>query len=320
MVSTMITVGSGMTTAGKEGQRLAVAPTEQRNLRTLDIDLLPTVTVLERLNDEDASVAAAVRRALPDLAVVVEAAAKALRAGGRVHYFGSGSSGRLAILDAAELNPTFDLAPGVVDAHIAGGAHALTMPVENAEDDRASGAADAAGVTAADVVIGLSASGTAPYVAAALALSREAGAFTALFTANPAAHLDVPPDVVVCANTGPEAITGSTRLKAGTAEKMLLNSFSTALMVRDGRTYSNLMVRLSPLNAKLRSRQIRILVQATGASEQDSEAALAQAGGDLPVALVALLAGADTATARAALSQARGVVRPAVDRLRDGQR
>lgn len=305
-----------MTTAGKASGPLALAPTEQRNVRTLDIDLLPTLTVLERLNDEDATVAAAVRRALPDLAVVVEAAATALSSGGRVHYFGSGSSGRLAILDAAELSPTFDLAPGIVDAHIAGGAHALTMPVENAEDDRASGSADAAGVKAADVVIGISASGTAAYVTAALAFARQAGAFTALLTANPAARLDVPPDVVVCANTGPEAITGSTRLKAGTAEKMLLNSFSTALMVRAGRTYSNLMVRLSPLNAKLRSRQIRLLGQATGASEAVSEAALADAGGELPVALVALLAGADTVTARTALAQAGGVVRSAVDRLR----
>lgn len=309
-----------MTPAGDDGP-LASAGTEQRNDRTLDIDLLPTLTVLERLNDEDATVAAAVRQALPELALVVDAAVRALRAGGRVHYFGSGTSGRLAILDAAELGPTFDLPPGVVDAHIAGGAHALTMPVENAEDDRASGTADAAGVTGSDVVIGISASGMAPYVTAALTFARQAGAFTALLTVNPAARRSAGfADVVVCADTGPEAVTGSTRLKAGTAEKMLLNSFSTALMVRGGRTYSNLMVRLAPLNAKLRARQVRILRQATGASDSVSEAALAHAGGDLPVALVALLASTDMATAEAALKQADGIVRAAVDQLRPGGR
>jgi N-acetylmuramic acid 6-phosphate etherase len=162
--------------------RLVASPTELRNDRTLDIDAVPTLTLLERLNDEDALVAAAVRRALPDLALVVEAADRALRAGGRVHYFGAGTSGRLAVLDAAELGPTFDLPAGVLVAHIAGGEPALTQPVESAEDDDASGARDAAQVAAADVAIGLSASGSAAYVAGALARARQAGALTALFS------------------------------------------------------------------------------------------------------------------------------------------
>jgi N-acetylmuramic acid 6-phosphate etherase len=302
--------------AGLTGDGPVVPPTELRNDRTLDIDVLPTLALLERLNDEDATVAASVRRALPDLALVVAAADRALRAGGRVHYFGSGTPGRLAFLDAAELGPTFGLPAGVVVAHIAGGAPALTQAAENAEDDEVSGAGDAADVGAADVAIGLSASGSAAYVAGALSRARHAGAFTALFTANPQAPATAHADVTVCADTGPEAITGSTRLKAGTAEKMLLNSFSTALMVRDGRTYSNLMVRLSPVNAKLRARQLRLLSQASGAADAACAAALQAADGEVRVALVSLLSGADAVTSRRALKQTGGVVRAAVEWIR----
>jgi N-acetylmuramic acid 6-phosphate etherase len=291
---------------------LVASPTELRNDRTLDIDTLTTRELLERLNDEDLTVAHAVRRALPDLTLVVDAADRALRSGGRVHYFGSGTSGRLAFLDAAELAPTFDLQAGVVVAHIAGGEPALIDAAENAEDDEASGAAEAAEVTAADVVIGVSASGSAAYVAGALGHGRQVGAFTALFTSNPGAPIAGLANVIVCADTGPEAITGSTRLKAGTAQKLLLNSFSTALMVRDGRTYSNLMVRLTPVNAKLRARQLRLLGQATGAAEAVCSEALSAAEGDVRVALVSLLSGADAAVSRTALARAQGRVSAAV--------
>jgi N-acetylmuramic acid 6-phosphate etherase len=320
-----MSAGSELAGTGMEGVpvpasgHLVASPTELRNDRTMDIDALPTLAMLEALNNEDAIVAGAVRQALPDLALVVDAAYRSLRSGGRVHYFGSGTSGRLAFLDAAELGPTFDLPPGVVVAHIAGGAPALTNAAENAEDDAASGAGDAALVTAADTVIGLSASGSASYVAGALAHARATGAFTALFTANPQAPIATHADVTVCADTGPEAITGSTRLKAGTAEKMLLNSFSTALMVRAGRTYSNLMVRLTPVNAKLRDRQVRLLGQASGAGEADCAAALSAAAGDVRVALISLLSGAGTSTAKRALADADGVVRAAVEHIQ-GQR
>jgi N-acetylmuramic acid 6-phosphate etherase len=232
-----------------------------------------------------------------------------------VHYVGSGSSGRLAVLDAAELRPTFGLAPGVVVAHLAGGDPALLHAVEGAEDDRAAGAAAIAGTGPADLVLGLSASGAAPFVGAALERARADGAFTALITANPAAPLAGRADVCVCADTGPEAVTGSTRLKAGTAEKMLLNSFSTALMVRAGRTYSNLMVHVAPANAKLRARQRRLLAQATGAPDGRCATALADAGGDLRVALVTLLSGVDPDAARAALSRSGGLVRAALQDL-----
>jgi len=290
-------------------------PTEERNHRTVDLDTLPTLRLLDRLNGEDALVAPAVRRALPALAMVVDQAVRRVAGGGRVHYAGSGTSGRLGVLDAAELGPTFGLPPGVVVAHLAGGEQALQQPVEGAEDDRAAGAAAAAGVRAADLMLGLSAAGAAPYVGAALEQARAAGAFTALVTANPAAPLAALADVCVCADTGPEAITGSTRLKAGTAQKMLLNSFSTALMVRTGRTYSNLMVHVTPVNAKLQGRQQRLLAQATGMTAAECDAALAAAGGDLRVALVTLLGGVDPELARDALDRSGGVVRAALDQL-----
>jgi N-acetylmuramic acid 6-phosphate etherase len=204
----------------------------------------------------------------------------------------------------------------VVVAHLAGGDPALREPVEGAEDDRRAGAAAAAGIGPGDLMLGLSASGSAPYVGAALARAQRSGAFTALITANPAAPLAAAATVCVCADTGPEAVTGSTRLKAGTAAKLLLNSFSTALMVRTGRTYSNLMVQVTPVNAKLRARQQRLLVQATGAPEDQCAAALADADGDLRVALVALLSGVGPEAARQALARSGGVVRAALDSLR----
>ena len=292
-----------------------VPPTEQRNPRTLDIDTLPTQELLERLNDEDALVAPAVRRALAALATVVDEAVRRVRGGGRVHYVGCGTSGRLAVLDAAELLPTYGLPPGVVVAHLAGGDQALQQAVEGAEDDQAAGAAAVADVEARDLVLGLSASGTARYVGGALARAQRSGAFTAIITSNPAAPLARAARVCVCAGTGPEAITGSTRLKAGTAEKMLLNGFSTALMVRTGRTYSNLMVEVTPVNEKLRARQLRLLTQATGVPAEQCAAALTQAQGDLRVALVALLSGADPDTAQAAVAAAGGVVRDALAAL-----
>jgi N-acetylmuramic acid 6-phosphate etherase len=290
-------------------------PTEERNHRTLDLDTLSTPDLLDRLSHEDALVAPAVRRALPALARLVDEAVRRVSDGGRVHYVGSGTSGRLAVLDAAELGPTFGLPPGVVVAHLAGGDQALRHPVEGAEDDRAAGAAAVAAVRPADLVLGLSASGATPYVGGALAQARAAGAHTALITANPAAPLAALAATCVCADTGPEAVTGSTRLKAGTAEKMALNSFSTALMVRTGRTYSNLMVHVTPVNDKLRARQRRLLVQATGAPEEQCAAALAATGGDLRVALVTLLSGVDPAAARAALDRSGGVVRAALAAL-----
>ena len=283
----------------------AAPPTEQRNPRTTDIDLRPTPVVLALLHAEDALVPAAVQPVLGTLAELVDEAAERVRGGGRVHYFGAGSSGRIAVLDATELVPTFGLARGIVTAHLAGG-------------DDASGGADAAGVTAADLVIGLSASGRTPYVAGALAASAARGAFTAVVTCNPGSPLRSLARVAIVADTGPEAIAGSTRLKATSALKLILNSFSTALMVRLGRTYSNLMVEVSATNDKLRVRKVRILREASGAGESDAEAALTEAGGDLRAALVALLAGVGAVQARQALDAADGTVRGALTALGAG--
>ena len=288
------------------------APTEERNPATADIDAVPTAEVLGLLNAEDARVPAAVAAVLPALAELVDETVRRLRAGGRVHYFGAGTSGRVAVMDAAELIPTFGLAPGVVVAHIAGGIQSLTIPVEGAEDSAEAGAADAAEVTAADVVVGLTASGRAPYVAGALRAARAAGAFTALVSANPGAALAGEADVHLGADTGPEAIAGSTRLKAATAQKLILNGLSTATMVALGHTYSNLMVDLAPTNTKLRGRVLTILTEATGLGEEACAVALAEAGGELKTALVCLLGGVGAVEARGALEAAGGLVRGAL--------
>jgi N-acetylmuramic acid 6-phosphate etherase len=273
----------------------ATPPTEQRNPRTTDIDLQPTPVVLALLHAEDSLVPAAVQPVLGPLAEVVDEAAERVRRGGRVHYFGAGSSGRIAVLDATELVPTFGLPPGVVTAHLAGGDDAMERAVEGAEDN------DAGGRT--------------PYFAGALAASAERGAFTAVVTCNPGSPLRSLARVAMVADTGPEAIAGSTRLKATSALKLVLNSFSTALMVRLGRTYSNLMVEVSATNDKLRVRKVRILREASGAGEIAAEAALTQADGDLRAALVSLLAGVGADRARQALDAADGTVRGALTAL-----
>ena len=288
------------------------APTEDRHPGSTGMDTASTLEVLRMLNDEDAKVAGAVAEVLPELAVLVDRAVAAIRAGGHVHYFGAGTSGRLAVLDAAELLPTFNAPDGMFVAHHAGGHGALLRAVENVEDDDEAGRRAASVVTAGDVAIGLTASGRTPFVGGALQRARQAGAVTALVTSNPHAGLAAHADHVLVADTGPEVLTGSTRLKAGTAQKMVLNAFSTAVMVRLGRTWSNLMVDLVATNAKLRGRVLRILQEASGAPEADVRAALDRAGGELKPALLALLADIDVPAARAALVQHHGSVAEAV--------
>jgi N-acetylmuramic acid 6-phosphate etherase len=291
------------------------SPTEQRNPRTLAIDAVGTSEILQLLNNEDALVAGAVSAVIPELTKAVDAAVEAVRGGGRVHYFGAGTSGRLATLDAAELMPTFHVPDGLVVAHHAGGQEALLRAVENVEDSEEGGARDAAAVTGQDLVVGLAASGSTPYVAGALKAARAAGATTVLVTSNPDAPLAPLADVVIAADTGPEVIAGSTRLKAGTAQKMILNAFSTTLMIKLGRTWSNLMVDLVATNKKLRGRMLRILAEATGADEAACEAALAESDGELKPALVHLLTGTPIPAARAALEAAHGRVATALAEL-----
>ncbi len=289
------------------------SPTELRNPATTDIDQLSTLDILYKINAEDATVPGAVAAVLPDLARLVDFAVTALRNGNRVHYVGAGTSGRLAVLDAAELIPTFNIPADWFRPHHAGGAAALLRAVENAEDDAGAGAAEIREqVRSGDIVVGLTASGRTPFVVGALAEARELGARTALVSANPGAAANSQVDVPIAVDTGPEAIAGSTRMKAGTAQKLVLTAFSTATMIRFGRTYSNLMVSMRATNAKLRGRTLRILREATGAGEQDCADALAAADGDLKVALVTLLAGTDPEHAATALTNARGHVRTAL--------
>ncbi|MDS1272604.1 N-acetylmuramic acid 6-phosphate etherase [Lipingzhangella sp. LS1_29] len=291
------------------------SPTEERNTDTHDIDTLPTLDILRLINSEDHRVAPAVAAVLPQLAEAVDHTVHRLGAGGRVHYFGAGTSGRLAMMDAAELPPTYGVEPHRVVAHHAGGQDALVTAVEGIEDDDQQGAVDAADLASGDVAIGLSASGRTPYVAGALRVARQAGATTVLISANPHADLADKADIHVGMDTGAEVIAGSTRMKAGTAQKLALNALSTAVMIRLGHTYSNLMVGMSANNAKLRGRMVTILADASGQSAEDCASALAAANGETRTALVILLAGVDATDAATAVRAAGGSVRGALREL-----
>lgn len=303
----------GASTSGALSVR---SPTEDRNQRTADIDRLAVLPLLERLNDEDALVAGAVRRALPALAELVVAALDRLGRGGRVHYFGAGTSGRLAMLDAVELPPTFGVPADRFVAHLAGGEGAVRRAREGSEDDEGQGAEEAVrSVGPDDVMIGVAASGYTRYVGGALGSARRAGAYTGLVTSNPSAPLASLADTVVVTETGAEPITGSTRMKAATAQKLVLNSFSTAVMVRTGHTWSNLMVDVAPTNAKLKGRVVRMLGQATGLDAAACEAALAAADNDPKSALVMLLSGRSAGASRDALGRGDGIVARALSDL-----
>jgi N-acetylmuramic acid 6-phosphate etherase len=295
--------------------RSAEPVTERRASALADLDLLATVDLVERINDEDARVAPAVRAAAPALAAAVDAVAARLEAGGRLVYVGAGSSGRLALVDAVECGPTFGLEPGRVVAVVAGGAGAQAEAQEAAEDDAAAGAADlaAASVSDADVVVALSASGRTPYTLAAAEAARAAGAFVVAVTCAEATPLEAAVDLAVVVPVGPEVIAGSTRMKAGTAQKLVLNTLSTGAMVRLGRTYGNLMVDVVASNEKLRNRAQRAVALAAGVDDAEAEAALRAADGEPKTAIVALRLGLDPTGARARLAAADGVVRRALE-------
>lgn len=292
--------------------RSELPPTERRLPESMELDSTDTLGVLRLLHEQDTVAVRALEPLLPRIAALVDEAADRMRRGGRVHYFGAGTSGRLGVLDAAELLPTYNIPPGRVVPHIAGGDAAIVNAVENAEDSRAEGAAAAAEVGPDDVAIGLTASGTTPYVAAALEAARAKGAFTALVSSNPASPIGREVDIDLPLDTGAEVITGSTRLKAGTAQKLVLNGFSTALMVALGRTWSNLMVSVVATNDKLRDRSVRILCDATGLGPDAARDALAAAGGDVKVALVAHLLGVTADAAAERLEETGGSVRDAI--------
>ena len=294
---------------------MKVLITEQRNSRTRGLDRKSTLEILRVLNGEDARVALAVRRELPKIARAVDAIVKSFRSGGRLFYVGAGTSGRLAVLDAAECPPTFGTSPKMVQAMIAGGSRAVTGAVEGAEDSATNGARDLrkAGVKRGDVVVGLAASGTTPYVIGAIRFSRKRGAVTVGVTSNPRSPLASAVNIAIAPDTGPEAISGSTRLKAGTAQKMVLNLLSTASMVRLGRVYENWMVYVALTNQKLRQRGARILQEASRANVSAAEQALRQSQHELPVALVMLKTGVSAREARRHLQHSGGHVREALE-------
>ena len=283
-----------------------------------DLDLRPTLDLIHVINDEDAGVPTAVRRAAGALAAAIDGIVARLEAGRRLIYVGAGSSGRLAAVDAAECGPTFGIAPEQVIAIVAGGTTALAVAQEAAEDDEAGGARDLtdAAVGERDAVILLSASGSTPYVLGAARAARAAGALTVALVCATESDLAELADHEVAAVVGPEVISGSTRMKAGTAQKLLLNTISTVTMVRLGKTYGNLMVDLVASNAKLRKRARSAVVIATGAEEADVDVALEAADGDVKVAIVSLLSGLDASVARARLAAAGGVVRRALEQDR----
>ena len=292
-----------------------LSPTEQRNPRSAGLDELDTLGVLRVLNTEDHAVIYAVAAALPQLACLVDTSATRMRRGGRVHYFGAGTSGRLGVLDASELLPTFNLEPGRVVGHIAGGQAALVNAVENAEDSEADGRAAGAELGRDDVAIGIAASGSTPYVRGALDAARAAGAHTVLISNNPHAPVAETAAEHILLDTGPEVITGSTRLKAGTAQKLALNGFSTALMVALGRTWDNLMVSVVATNAKLRERTVRILREAADLDDADARTLLERCDGDLKTAIVVSFTEAAPSLAASTLETHDGSVRAAIAEL-----
>ncbi|AEJ39574.1 glucokinase regulatory-like protein [Sulfobacillus acidophilus TPY] len=294
--------------------------TERWNPGIPDLATVDTLHVLELMNQEDATVAAAVAKVLPEVARAVDHVVLALREGGRLFYVGAGTSGRLAVLDAAECPPTFDTPPEMVQAIIAGGADAIFQAQEGVEDREDLGARDAAnaGVGPGDIVVGITASGRTPYVLGALRWAQAQGIRTVSVSCNPRPLVAEVADINIAVDTGPEVLMGSTRLKAGTAQKMVLNMLSTAAMIRLGKTYQNLMVDMKPMNRKLRDRAVRIVMLAARVSRGEAERLLLDADWESKTAIAMHLLAVDAATARKQLASVDGVLArllPPVDNM-----
>jgi N-acetylmuramic acid 6-phosphate etherase len=290
-------------------------PTEQRNPRTERIDVASSLEIVDLMNEEDATITGIVRRERERIARAIDLIVAAVRNGGRLIYVGAGTSGRLGVLDAAECPPTFGVPATMVTGVIAGGYTALVKSAEGAEDDANAGgtAMDGAAVTNRDVVVGIAASGTTPYVRVALARAQALGAKTVLVTCgSPPKVLTETCDVVINPVTGPEALTGSTRLKAGTATKLVLNTLSTGAMIRLGKAYSNLMVDLMDWSIKLHDRGERIVMECCGVSREEARAAIDRAAGSVKLAIVMVRRGVSAKEARTLLEAAGGFVRPVV--------
>lgn len=294
--------------------QLSKLPTEQRNPNTADIDRVSTLEMVRRINDEDKKVAYAVERELENIAAAVDAIASALRAGGRLIYCGCGTSGRLGILDAVECPPTYSTEPDMVQGVIAGGERALFKAVEGAEDSFEGGAEDmrALGLCRKDILVGIAASGRTPYVLGAMEYAKSLGCTTVAVTCNKGSDMNAAADIDIGVEPGPEVITGSTRMKSGTAQKMVLNMLSTGAMIRLGKVYGNLMVDVKPTNEKLVRRAISIVATAAKATEDEARAALEQCGYSAKTAIVMLAKGLDAREAALRLEENGGIVAAAL--------
>lgn len=302
-----------MTLSGSQTEPVMI--TEAPNPATANIDLLSTLDMVKTINAEDDRVAKAVAAELSNIARAVDAIADRMRAGGRLIYLGAGTSGRLGVLDAAECMPTFNIPAGLVVGIIAGGDDALTHSIENAEDDTQAGVRDiqALQLTPKDSLVGIAASGQTPYTLSGMVEARRLGALVVSVTCNHPSPMAAVADIHIAPITGPEVINGSTRLKAGTAQKMVLNILSTGVMIRLGKTYGNLMVDVQPTNAKLRDRARRIVEQACKLGSKEAAARLEECGGEVKVTIVSTLANVSPEEARRRLDQAHGFIRLAIE-------
>jgi N-acetylmuramic acid 6-phosphate etherase len=295
---------------------LSKLTTEQRNPYSMDIDARSTEEILKIINDEDKTVPYAIEKELPYIAQAVELIVKALKDGGRLLYFGAGTSGRLGVVDASECPPTFGTPYGMIDGYIAGGKEAMFRAQEGAEDYEENGAKDIlfAKVTNKDVVCGIAASRRTPYVIGAVKKAKELGAITLYLTCNPRDNFNIKEvDVAICPYVGPEVIMGSTRMKSGTAQKLVLNMLTTTAMIRMGKVYENMMIDLQMTNKKLVERSKRIVMTITGISYDEASNYLQQANGHVKTALVMIKAGVNADDARKKLLSADGFVRRAIE-------
>jgi N-acetylmuramic acid 6-phosphate etherase len=291
--------------------------TEQENARTSNLSSLPVSEILDLMNEEDSLVAAAVGRVLPQVAEAVSRIVEKLRDGGRLFYIGTGTSGRLGVLDASECPPTFGVSPDLVQGVIAGGYEACYRAVEASEDDATAAQVDLEhrGFRSGDVLVGIAASGRTPYTVGAVTYARSLGAFTVGITCVPDSPITQVAEVSIVPVVGPEVVTGSTRLKAGTAQKMVLNMLSTAALVKLGYVSGNRMSNLQARNSKLRERAVRILMAETGIDEVSAEQALHIAGGDIRIALVMTKTACSAEQAKRALEESKGIVPQAITLL-----
>jgi N-acetylmuramic acid 6-phosphate etherase len=292
--------------------------TEQENLKTTNLSSSPVREIIRLMNDEDALVAPAISLVLPEVERAIEEIVARIRSGGRLFYIGTGTSGRLGVLDAAECPPTFGVSPDLVQAIIAGGYEACYRAVEASEDDADAGGKDlqARGFTKQDVLVGIAASGRTPYTVGAVNHARRCGAFTVAITCVPQSPITKAAEVSIVPVVGPEVVAGSTRLKAGSAQKLVLNMLSTATMVRFGYVSGNRMTNVLPRNSKLRARAIRIIMAETGLDEEAARAALDKSGEDPRAALVMMKTGSSIEEAKAALEASNGVIERAAMMLR----